>query len=64
MTLRYIAIGLFLMWGLMRDQGFHEGVDSLKSLTTPDLYLFISIYLDIIHRFTPFGGVGGGRRIK
>ncbi len=27
------------MWGSMRDQEFHEGVDSLKHLTTPDLYL-------------------------
>ncbi len=46
MTLCYIVIGLFLMWGSMRDQGFHEEVDSLKSLPTPDLYLFISINLD------------------
>ncbi len=53
----YIVIGLFLMWGSMRDQGLHEGVDSLKCLPRPDLYLSISIE---IHRSPHFGG----RRIK
>ncbi len=53
MTFCYIVISLFLMWGSMRDQGFHEGVDSLKSLPRPDLYLSILIE---IHR-SPILGV-------
>ncbi len=35
-TLCYV-IRLFLMRGSIRDQGFHEGVDSLKSWPTTDI---------------------------
>ncbi len=56
MTLCYTVIGLFLMRGSVRDQGLYEEDDSLKRLLTPELYLFISIYLDRNTQIHPFWG--------